>query len=195
MIEKARARAEFGYARRLVSDAAQPRETPQLELLEHAPERVFARWGILMIGCWRGRANIEHLRLLTSHYEEQRRRYPDGFFGLTILEHGVPFEGDREMTAYGRASRKELAPAILRSGYVIPHAGLGGTILRLTVNSIMRMSPSTPTKVFQNLHDALGWLGSGSTRIPEPERLELELAAALSLRGSTVRGTGRPIGG
>lgn len=175
-----------------MSDAAQFQESPQLELLVHAPERVFARWGVLMIGCWRGRSTVEHLRLLSTHYDEQRRRYPEGFVGLTILARGVPFEGDREMTNYGRATRKEYGSIILRHGYVIPHTGLGGTMLRLAVNSIMRLAPSTPAKVFETLHETLGWLDQGPIRIPELERLELELTAALGLRGSTVRSSGRP---
>lgn len=165
----------------------------ELEILDDSVGRVFARYGPLFIGCWRERSTIEHLRRLRDLHHEQRRRYPEGYVTLTILEHGIPVERDREMVDFARSMRVEFAATFLRQAYVIPHAGFGGTMLRLMVNSVMRLVPSTPGRVFQILPEALAYLDEGPLPIPDRLGLERRMAVELRLRESTMRTSVRRI--
>lgn len=162
-----------------------------IEILARSDARVFARYHALMIGCWKGVGSLADLELMISHYHEQRRRYPEGFLAMTILEHGTPLQRDAEMVDYGRASRREFADDIVRQGYVIPHAGFGGTMLRLMINSVMLLVPNAHMRMYQTLPEVLGYLAGGRVALPERAALERELPIALGLRESSVRSSVR----
>jgi hypothetical protein len=160
---------------------------PKLEILDRSEAQVAARYGPLLISCWRGNGSIELIRQLQQHHYEQRRRYPDGYLSLTILEHGVPLERNQELVEYGRSVRTEFGPNIVRQAYVIPHAGVGGTMLRLMVNNAMRLVSGAHVRICQTLPEALRWFEDGPISIHDQELLEQELSTNLGLRQSTLR--------
>jgi hypothetical protein len=83
--------------------------------------------------------------------------------------------------------RAEFGPSIVRQAYVIPHAGVGGTMLRLMINNVMRLVPGAHVRICQTLPESLRWFDDGPIPIRDRERLEQELATNLGLRESTMR--------
>lgn len=145
---------------------------------------VFARHESLTVGCWRGAGTLDDLEQLFRCYEEQHARYPEGFLAMTILEHGVVLKRDPELMERGREARKAYADWVRRQAYVIPHAGVGGTMLRLMIRGMTVVTPNSDTQVFKRFGEGLAWLGEDEGLRVEAG-LEAELAAALKLREST----------
>jgi hypothetical protein len=134
---------------------------------------------------WRGPGTLEILERQVDAQLELADRFPDGFVALASLEHGVPFERNGALNERAAEVTPQFVGKLLRQAYVIPHAGFGGTMLRMTIRALMMVSSEIETKVFARLGPGLEWLASGSVELPEVAQLERSLPEALGLRQST----------
>jgi hypothetical protein len=128
---------------------------PSLDIASTGPSHAFGSESGVLIACWRGEIEMEHVQNLLKYRDEMRKRHFVG--AIHMGEEGLKLP-PADVRAAGRAgveARGDLKPGI---ALVIFGGGFGASAIRSVATAIFTLRAGPPTRIFSDSKSAALWM-------------------------------------